>query len=865
MGALYLLAPLVGLVFGIVLAILVIVQRPHSALHRVFFVFLVSMSLWALTIFGMRQSPLENALPWEIATFAVLPVVSVSFYHSVLLLIGAARIKWRVIATYAIALISIGLAPTKLVLISMKPMWYGNGFIGGPLFLPYTFVFYGIVVLGLIELRRAYIKSESPVERNRYTYVSIGGFLCLFGLFMDVLAVRGLPIYPLGIISNIFFLLLCSYAILKYHLLDIYLVIRRSAVYATISFISVGVVVALLYIAYLVGIGHWQFSDWETVAFISLTVILLQPLIYWLHNRLDRLFYRSKYDYLRALETLSDNTKTITDLGFIADTLVETVAAAMKTDRVLLMIPDLHESSFIPVATLGQGSYRSVSLPAYGVLNSWLKENARVMTRREINIMPQFQALTIREQELLTEIKAEILVPLLIRKNLSGILILGRKMSDQDYSMEEIRMLRVVASQMATTLDNARLYKLQTERYLEQSFLTRLGMLISSELEFDKVYDSLVRELREFIDIDYISINLRTESNEFLPLNFVWTKTTLDESKEEKIKIISGSFEIVNELKYESNLETASQSGNEVLLQIGIRSLAHLPLRSKGIVLGNFTLGSEKPHAYSEDNLRLFRQVTLQLATAIDNSRLYKLEKKAGEELQKEFEERTQFVDGLIHEVKTPLTAMLASSELLKEELASSTPILSEIADNMDSAVRNLNRRISELVEFAKIQHTEITLHLEDTDISRLIHDAVTQTTGLALTREQTIRVEIQPDLGLIRGDPDRVMQILLNLLTNAIKYGPVRDSLALRAYPLNGHAIIEMCNGAPPLTPQEIEVVFTPYQRGRHKGGGGLGLGLYVCKQLVQLHGGKIWVEAETGGNHFKFSLPLVNQEATE
>jgi signal transduction histidine kinase len=81
----------------------------------------------------------------------------------------------------------------------------------------------------------------------------------------------------------------------------------------------------------------------------------------------------------------------------------------------------------------------------------------------------------------------------------------------------------------------------------------------------------------------------------------------------------------------------------------------------------------------------------------------------------------------------------------------------------------------------------------------------------------------------------------------------------------LNNHAIIEVCDGGQPLTPQELESAFTPYQQGRRKEGGGLGLGLYICKKLVELHGGRIWLETKATGNQFKFSLPLANQEAKD
>ena len=180
----------------------------------------------------------------------------------------------------------------------------------------------------------------------------------------------------------------------------------------------------------------------------------------------------------------------------------------------------------------------------------------------------------------------------------------------------------------------------------------------------------------------------------------------------------------------------------------------------------------------------------------------------------------------------------------------------------MDDAVQNLNRRISELVQFTKLQRTEITLNLQDIDIGNVICEAVSQTSGLLQTRQQTLDIDIQPSIGMVRCDPDRVSQIMLNLLTNAVRYSPTGDSLLVKAYRENNSVIIAVCDGGQQLTLKDIEILFTPYQQGRKKAEGGLGLGLYICQQLVKLHDGRIWVESNEKGNEFKFSLPLTNQE---
>jgi signal transduction histidine kinase len=696
MDAFLFFSPLYGVISGVALTLLVIFQRRRSRLHRPFLTFLVAMTLWSFTVYNMRESSIDQALKWEMAIFTSLPIVAASFYHSVLLLSYSVKSTTWIIMAYGFALLAILLTPTGLIIADARLMWYGNGFIPGLLFYPYMILLFSFISLGIYELIRAYRYSSSTIEKSRYLYVTIGAFIFLLGLVSDVLASLDLKIYPLGSIGNIGFLLICSYAILKYQLFDVNMVIRRGAMYLVITLVSIGIIIVFLYSASLIGLIDRQLLDWKAVGLILVIVELLLIVIRWLKNLLDPLFYRSKYDYLRAMQTLNIKTKEITDLDYIIDALIDTVITTLRAEQVFLLLPDQNEKYFILVSS-HDDRYASLNLPFNGPLASWLRDNKDTITRQDIDIMPQFQALAINEKVLLNTLNVEIFTPLNVGDRITGILVLSSKKSNQEYSMDDITILKLLVSQMAATLDNARLYM---------------------------------------------------------------------------------------------------------------------------------------------------------------------QEKMAYTDLQREYKERTEFVDALVHEVKTPLTAMLASSELLKEELDPEYSVLGELASNMDDAVQNLNRRISELVQFSKLQRTEITLNLQDIDINNVIHEAVAQSSGLLQTRQQTLDIDIQSSIGMVRCDPDRVVQILLNLLTNAVRYSSDGDSLRVKAYQEGNNAIIGVCDGGQQLTLKDIEILFTPYQQGRKKAEGGLGLGLYICQQLVQLHDGRIWVESNTKGNEFKFSLPLTTQE---
>jgi len=109
-----------------------------------------------------------------------------------------------------------------------------------------------------------------------------------------------------------------------------------------------------------------------------------------------------------------------------------------------------------------------------------------------------------------------------------------------------------------------------------------------------------------------------------------------------------------------------------------------------------------------------------------------------------------------------------------------------------------------------------------------------------------------------VQADPDRVIQILLNLLTNASKYGKTDDNIYLKTYNQGEFLVTEIRDSGPTISAEDMESIFRPYNLARKKGSGGLGLGLSICKKLVELHGGKIWLETDGSGNQFKFSLPL-------
>ena len=229
-------------------------------------------------------------------------------------------------------------------------------------------------------------------------------------------------------------------------------------------------------------------------------------------------------------------------------------------------------------------------------------------------------------------------------------------------------------------------------------------------------------------------------------------------------------------------------------------------------------------------------------------------------EIERQSKERTEFIDALIHEVKTPLTAILASSELMAVKLSGESSPLSELAQNLNSSAHNLKQRVAELIDFAQMQGAQPVLNLQPIDIHGVVKQVANQISTLLQSKAQKLSFELPGSLPYVEADSERVAQVLLNLLTNASKFSPANTNISLRVYPMDAFLTVEVVDCAPPINPREAELLFTPYYRSEQaKRTCGFGLGLSICKRLVELQGGKIWVHSQDEGNTFGFSLPLV------
>ena len=342
---------------------------------------------------------------------------------------------------------------------------YGYAPVAGPVFLPLSLVGFIIVGAAAYNLVKRYRASRSHEERNRLLYLLLAMLFPMSGGLLD--SFTNLP--PVGIWTNLTFCIICSVAILKYHLLDIRIVVRKSLVYILIS-----VVIAIPYVGIL-SLLHRILEPtsepwWVHALIILFLAIVLRPLYSWAQQLVDRLFYRERYDYLRALQQFSRQAQTIVNLDELGSSLVHLVSGALRASSACLLLPSEDNSGLVLISSTGLESPPSrVVLRERSPLVEWLDLHGDILSSEQFDVIPQLQSFSLREKNNLKRMRAELYVPIKTHQGqLSGILVLGQKLSQLPYSNEDRDLLITLSRQMAINLENARLYNMAQQELTER-------------------------------------------------------------------------------------------------------------------------------------------------------------------------------------------------------------------------------------------------------------------------------------------------------------------------------------------------------------------------------------------------------------
>ncbi len=422
---------------------------------------------------------------------------------------------------------------------------------------------------------------------------------------------------------------------------------------------------------------------------------------------------------------------------------------------------------------------------------------------------------------------------------------------------DEIGRVTYAFNRMITSLDAG---QSQLNQAIDRTVrLQSITESFSEALTPDQVFEVVFKQAFESMEATAGSIVIMSEDKGFLELKRIvgYDQETFEKWKRFSIKSDIPSAEVAR--TGEPIFSTTDQLGRFTELEDrshrGTFSIVYLPLTVEGKTLGvlNFNFPINKKFDRHEKDFMI--ALARQCAQAVYRSQLY-------DDARKAIEVRDEFLSIASHELRTPLTPLKMQIQTVARQLgkdsANLTPErLIKMVETSDRQITRLSVLIDDLLDVTRISAGKLSLNKEYFSMKEMINDVITQYSQQFKSSQSTVELVIEGDM-MGYWDKVRVEQVIINLLTNAAKYAPNRPILT-KLSKIDGTIKIQVTDQGPGISIENHDRIFKRFERVSDKSNiGGLGLGLYICKQIVEAHRGKIYVESVIGvGSTFTVELP--------
>jgi signal transduction histidine kinase len=295
-----------------------------------------------------------------------------------------------------------------------------------------------------------------------------------------------------------------------------------------------------------------------------------------------------------------------------------------------------------------------------------------------------------------------------------------------------------------------------------------------------------------------------------------------------------------------------------------VASAVSVPLLLNDQPLGVLDVAYSKPQSFTEEDLAFLRALGHEAALAIRNARLYEREREQVARLRALDELQEGFVSAVSHELRTPLTCIKTSVDLLQETDADLRETQAVLVQTIQHHVARLEALVSDLLEITKLEAGQITLSRQPTDLRSLANRVVETLRPLSDNKGQIVHLSWPEVLEQVEVDRRRIEQVMTNILSNAIKFTPQQGRIDVRVSESGDGLQVCVADNGPGIPEEEQAQVFDKfYVVSDGRGLSGLGLGLYIAREMIELHGGQIWVESCMGeGCTFCFQVPKTTRE---
>jgi signal transduction histidine kinase len=389
----------------------------------------------------------------------------------------------------------------------------------------------------------------------------------------------------------------------------------------------------------------------------------------------------------------------------------------------------------------------------------------------------------------------------------------------------------------------------------------RCARALGSSLEIEQAFGAFIREVRGLVPFERTAIVLveggtaRTIASAGRGATEVFPPGTAGPLHGTVLdRVLGGEMVIRREL---AEIEYPE---DEALLDLGLHSELVAPLLIGARPIGMISLSRVEADAFSPEEVELVSLLGRLVATAVQNIRAYESERDTVEELRRLSALRADFVSLVSHELRSPMAAVIGAARTLQARRQTLTleqrdAFLALIADETS----RLAALVGDVLDTSRIEAGTFSYSFTDVDLARLVEDAVA--TARAGQDEVRVRTTVADRVPRVRGDRERLRQVLTNLIDNAVKYSPAGDEVEVSVQPENGSNVrITVSDRGPGIPYDQQRLIFEKFGRAAVPGGSkpGSGLGLFIARSFAEAHGGTVEVDSRPGeGARFTLSLP--------
>ncbi len=471
-------------------------------------------------------------------------------------------------------------------------------------------------------------------------------------------------------------------------------------------------------------------------------------------------------------------------------------------------------------------------------------------------------------------------LPLIAQDRVLGVLSL-QSFRKNAYTEQHLKLLENLAAYTTIALDNSSAYRLLDERErqiseqaAELATINRITQALSAQLDSDRLIQLVGDQVRDLFNapVAYVSLLDRATMTLHFPYMYGEDISSIPFGEGWTSEIVrSGQPLLVNEDLEGSNARLGVRKlGRPAASYLGV------PIFAGGEAIGVISVQSTKEEdRFTEADQRLLSTVASAVGVAIHNARLFEDARQARAAAETADAAKSSFLSTVSHELRTPLTSVVGFARIIQRRLEERIfPLVPEddpkiqhskrqVIDNLDVVVsegQRLTLLIDNVLDLAKIEAGKFTWNMSSLAISQVIERAVAATSSLFEDRNLTLVKSIEPSLPTFHGDRDRLIQVVINLISNAVKFTE-SGSIACAAILRDNEIVVSVTDSGIGIKPEDQPQVFEKFKQvgdtltDKPKG---TGLGLPICREIVEHHGGRIWVDSEIGkGSTFSFTLP--------